>query len=242
MNGGRLNQSAPSRSIRDHSPDRLQDAPLSSSRLSIPLGGLGSFSDACVAQRTDELCTWADGERYGGFPAADSAMKRTEQRMSRSDTVKVLNRLIQLSYDGRLGFATAAGESVRTDLRTIFESRVVEYGNHATELKRLVESIGGTPKTTGTVAATLRRRWRHFRMRANHSNRSVLEAMESAEGTAMSTYARALTASLPQQFQTVVQRQHDRTVRNHAIVRDLRNSARISSSPSLSGRRCSHRL
>jgi uncharacterized protein (TIGR02284 family) len=144
--------------------------------------------------------------------------------MLNEDTVKVLNDLIQTSEDGKKGFAEAAKEATKPELKTVFERRSADCGTAAIELQQLVESLGGKPKDSGTIAGAAHRGWTKVKTAVGDANIAVLEEVERAEDKAKAAYAKALTAELPQNVLSVVQRQHDSAVRNHDIIRDLRNS------------------
>ena len=144
--------------------------------------------------------------------------------MLNEDTVKVLNNLIQTSEDGVKGFAEAAEEATRPELKTIFTQRSLDCGIAVTELQRLVISLGGKPEDSGTIAGTVHRGWAKVRTAVGDPNIAMLEIVECAEDKAKASYKKALSARLPPNSRSVVQRQHDGAVRNHDLVRDLRNS------------------
>jgi uncharacterized protein (TIGR02284 family) len=147
--------------------------------------------------------------------------------MFSEDTVKVLNDLIQTSADGKKGFAEAAEEAIRPELKTLFERRSIACGTAVIELLRLVESLGGTPKDSGTVAGVVHRIRVKVKAAFGDANIAVLEEVEHAEAKATAAYAKALTATLPQQIRSVVQRQHDGAVRNHEQIRNLRSRYQV---------------
>ena len=145
--------------------------------------------------------------------------------MHRDDTVKVLNELVQTSEDGKMGFAEAAREATTPDLKNVFQQRSIDCAPAVIELQALVLSLGGiTPQDSRTVAGAVHRGWAKVKTTVGDANIGMLEEVESAEDKAKAVYAKALTAKLPQQVRSVVQRQHDGAVRNHDLIRDLRNS------------------
>ncbi len=144
--------------------------------------------------------------------------------MQSEKTVTVLNDLIQISEDGKKGFSDAVSEVTAADLKTMFEARATDCASAATELKGLVESLGGKPKDSGTFAGAVHRGWAKVIASVGDANLSTLEEVERAEDTAKKAYANALTEKLPGHVREVVQRQHDGTVRNHHMIRDARNS------------------
>ncbi len=144
--------------------------------------------------------------------------------MLNEETVTVLNDLIQTSEDGKMGFGDAAKEATTTELKTMFQTRSADCALAAVELQGLVESLGGTPKDSGTVAGAAHRGWAKVKATVGDTNLGMLEEVERAEDKAKAAYTKALTAKLPQQVRMVVQRQHDGAVRNHDLIRDVRNS------------------
>lgn len=144
--------------------------------------------------------------------------------MLSEDTVEVLNELIQTSEDGKKGFADAAETATKPELKTMFRGRSADCGTAVIELQALVQSIGGTPKDSGTVAGAANRGWAKVKTAVSDPNIGMLEEIERAEDKAKATYMKALDTKLPQQVRMVVQRQHDGAVRNHDLIRDLRNS------------------
>jgi uncharacterized protein (TIGR02284 family) len=144
--------------------------------------------------------------------------------MFNEDTVKVLNDLIQTSEDGKKGFAEAAKEVTKPELRIMFQGRAADCGAAVTELQALVHSLGGSPADSGTVAGAVSRGWAKVKATVGDANIGMLEEVERAEDKAKAVYVKALGEKLPQQVRNVVQRQHDGAVRNHDLIRDLRNN------------------
>jgi uncharacterized protein (TIGR02284 family) len=58
------------------------------------------------------------------------------------------------------------------------------------------------------------------------SNAAVLAEVERGEDHAKAAYSKALKGDLPSPIRTVLERQREGTVRNHDLIRDLRNSYR----------------
>ena len=177
---------------------------------------------AAVGQRTDD----------GGaglylvlvrriFPATNQGII-----MPIEETITVLNDLIQTSEDGKKGFGDAAKEATTVELKTMFQTRSIDCASAAAELQSLVETLGGKPKDNGTVAGAAHRGWAKVVAAIGDTNLSMLEEVERAEDKAKAAYTKALAATLPQQVRMVVQRQHDGAVRNHDLIRDVRNSYR----------------
>ena len=150
--------------------------------------------------------------------------------MSTNDTISILNDLIATTEDGKKGFAEAANDATKPDLKQVFKDRSVECSDAATELQSIVKSLGGKPETTGTIAGAAHRGWVKVKSTVSDSNVAVLEEVERGEDRAKAVFARALKGDLPPSVRAVVQRQHEGTVRNHDRIRDLRNSYRAAAS------------
>ncbi len=148
--------------------------------------------------------------------------------MSNNEVIKVLNDLIHTSEDGKKGFAEAEQGSTKQDLKAMFHKRSTECDAAATELQALVKSLGGTAQDSGTVGGAAHRGWAKVKATVGDANIGMLEEVERAEDHAKIVYAKALTATLPSQVRTVVQRHYDGVAKNHDAVRDLRNSYKAS--------------
>ena len=144
--------------------------------------------------------------------------------MLKQDAVKVLNDLVQTSEDGKIGFAEAAEKVTAPELKTVFHQRALDCAEAATELQTLVKTLGGEPKDSGTIAGAVHRGWAKVKATVGDTNIGTLEEVESAEDKAKATYTKALNADLPPMARGVVQRQHEGAVRNHNLIRDLRNN------------------
>ena len=143
--------------------------------------------------------------------------------MNNHDTVDVLNELIQTSEDGKKGFSDAAEQATQQNLKTVFLGRSADCAGAASELQALVGSLGGTAKDSGTVTGAALRGWGKVRASFGDADLALLEAVESAEDTAKAAYATALASDLAAPIRTVVQRQSDGAIRNHDLIRTLRN-------------------
>ncbi len=146
--------------------------------------------------------------------------------MHADDTLTVLNDLIQTSEDGKKGFADAAEVATNPELKTMFQGRSADCDTAVTELQQLVQSLGGTPADSGTVVGAANRGWAKMKTSVGDPNLGMLEEIERAEDRAKAAYINALNVKLPQLIEKVVQRQYEGAIRNHNIVRDLRNSYR----------------
>jgi len=144
--------------------------------------------------------------------------------------VDVLNDLIEVSRDGEQGFLKAAEDATNPELKELFTSRATEIGAAIRELQSQVIALGGRPEEGGSVAGALHRGWVSLRSAvANRTDLSILEECERGEDVAKKKYADALQHDdLSFEVRALVERQYHGVLRNHDLVRDLRNRYRAS--------------
>lgn len=146
--------------------------------------------------------------------------------MKAENTISILNDLIATSEDGKKGFAEAAKDATNPELKKIFQRRAAECSEAAAELQDIVQSIGGHPETTGTVVGAAHRGWVKVKSAVADSNVAVLEEVERGEDHAKAAYSKALKGDLPSPIRGVIERQRQGTLRNHDLIRNLRNNYR----------------
>lgn len=147
--------------------------------------------------------------------------------MDTQDTIDILNTLLETSNDGERGFRKVAENVHSADLQTLFTNRANECRQGAAELRAKVVQLGGEPETGGTASGALQRGWvALLGSISGHSDKSLLEACERGEDSAMERYRDALDQALPDDVRLLVERQYEGVKRNHAQVRALRDQAR----------------
>lgn len=146
--------------------------------------------------------------------------------MKADNTISILNDLIATSEDGKKGFSEAASDATNPELKEILQRRAVECGDAVRELQSIVQSIGGSPETTGTIAGAAHRGWVKVKSALTDDNVAILDEVERGEDHAKAAYTKALKGDLPSPIRSVVERQQKGTVRNHDLIRNLRNSYR----------------
>jgi len=147
--------------------------------------------------------------------------------MDTQDTIDVLNTLLETCIDGERGFRKVAEHVHAPGLTTLFTDRANECRQAAAELRAKVVQLGGEPETGGTAAGALQRGWLSLLGSiSGNSDKSMLEACERGEDSAMERYRDALDQALPDDVRMLVERQYEGVKRNHAQVRALRDQAR----------------
>jgi uncharacterized protein (TIGR02284 family) len=145
--------------------------------------------------------------------------------------VSVLNDLIEVSRDGEEGFRKAAEDAKNPELKELFASRSAEVGAAVRELQAQVVALGGRPEESGSVAGALHRGWVSLRSAvADRDDLAILEETERGEDVAKKKYADALQEDdLSFEIRALIERQYQGVLRNHDLIRDLRNRYRSSS-------------
>lgn len=146
------------------------------------------------------------------------------------NNVSVLNDLIEVSRDGEEGFRKAAEDAKNPELKTLFSSRATEIGAAVRELQNQVTTLGGKPEDHGSVAGALHRGWVSLRTAvSDRSDLAILEETEKGEDIAKKKYGDALQdADLSFDIRALIERQYQGVLRNHDLIRDLRNRYRAS--------------
>jgi uncharacterized protein (TIGR02284 family) len=150
--------------------------------------------------------------------------------MKNDEVIDTLNDLIEICNDGTKGFIACA-ENAKIEsskLKVLLIERAHECTQAAEVLSKLVRSIGGTPATTSTTSGALHRGWLNVKTAiAGKTDRSVLEECERGEDVAKHVYQKALANNLPESIAVVVERQYQGVMRNHDLIKKLRNEARL---------------
>jgi uncharacterized protein (TIGR02284 family) len=147
--------------------------------------------------------------------------------MDNDDIISTLNELIETSKDGEAGFRTCAEDIRDPQLKKLFLNRAQSCATAATELQQLVRTYGGDPETSGGLGAALHRRWVDIKSTiSGHSDEAVLAECERGEDVAVRSYRNALEKSLPSEVRALVERQYQGVLKNHDMVKGLREKYR----------------
>jgi uncharacterized protein (TIGR02284 family) len=164
---------------------------------------------------------------------SENASFDTSSRATNDDVVSTLNGLIETCKDGQNGFQTAADGIERSDLKSLFYEFSQQRAHFAGELQTLVQSLGGDPENSGTVAGTLHRGWINIKSAVmGKDENSVLDECERGEDVAKNAYKNALETDLPANVRDVVQKQYTQVQSAHDRVKALRDATENTSSSS----------
>ena len=141
-----------------------------------------------------------------------------------TDTVDVLNDLVETSKDGERGFRKAAEDAHDAQLKTLFVDRADDCASGARELQDVVLKLGGKPESGGSVGGALRRGWVDVKSAVGgRSDHAILADCEKGEDVAKKQYSDALESELPADVRTIVERQFQGVLQTHDRIRDLRD-------------------
>ena len=143
--------------------------------------------------------------------------------LSTSDFISVLNDLIETCKDGENGFREAAQEVKNPTLKSLFLDFANERGQYATDLQQRVTQLGQRAETSGSVAASLHRRWMDLKSAfSGKSDQAIVDECERGEDIALESYRAALAKDLPSDLKSVIERQFTGVKAAHDKVRALK--------------------
>ncbi len=144
-----------------------------------------------------------------------------------SENTSLLNDLIQTLKDGQAGFKAAADDVDSAEIRTLFNSLVLQRSKFAGELQALAHSLGeAEPQTSGSVSGALHRGWIDLKAALTSNNEhAILAECERGEDSAVAHYRETLDRTdLPSNVREILANQFVEIKAAHDQVRDLRDS------------------
>lgn len=159
-------------------------------------------------------------------PITEDATYTGTANMSNDDVISTLNGLIETCKDGQDGFKAAAEGIERSDLKSLFFEFSQQRSQFAGELQSLVQSLGGDPEKSGSIAASLHRGWINIKSAVTGQDEgAILNECERGEDSAKNAYKSALEEPLPANVAETVQTQYTAVQSAHDRVKALRDSA-----------------
>jgi uncharacterized protein (TIGR02284 family) len=148
-------------------------------------------------------------------------------KIETTETIELLNGLIETCKDGCEGFKTAADDSKDPELQTIFRRYSTQRADFARELRQLVDSLGGDPDKRGSISGALHRGWINIKAAVSSNEpHAVLSEAERGEDAAVSAYRDASEQIYEPVARDLVSRQFTAIKAAHDHVRDLRDGPR----------------
>lgn len=152
------------------------------------------------------------------------------------NVIGVLNGLIAVCKDGQSGYELAADGVQDENLKTLFREYAFRRSQLAVELQSLVQTLGGDPENSGSIAGSLRRGWMNIKaVVTGNDEGAILSECEKAEDSAKNAYEEAQEEDLPTYVREVVQNQYADVLAAHDNIRSLRDQAHNRSTSARSG-------
>lgn len=146
--------------------------------------------------------------------------------VSNDDVISTLNGLIETCKDGQEGFKEAAEGVERSDLKSLFYEFSQQRSQFAGELQTLVQSLGGDPENTGSLAGSIHRGWINIKSAVmGKDEAAILNECERGEDSAKNMYKEALETELPANIMETVRNQYSSVQAAHDRVKALRDAA-----------------
>lgn len=138
--------------------------------------------------------------------------------------IGVINNLISTCRDGEKGFAQAAENLEREELKQFCLEQSRTRARFASELQEQVAQLGGSPETGGSVSGAAHRAWLDLKSALGGGDHAIMAACETGEDSAVKQYSEALQAKLPPDVRTLLEKQYQNIQQTHHRVRALRDS------------------
>jgi uncharacterized protein (TIGR02284 family) len=130
--------------------------------------------------------------------------------MTTNNTLDIVEKLIQTCRDGEEGYRGAAEHTKDAELRNFFNRQSLERARFSGELQTVARTLGEpSPGRDASVASKLHRAWFDLKQKLGGGEVSVLESVETGEEAARQEYQEALSADLPYNVRSTVERQSE---------------------------------
>jgi uncharacterized protein (TIGR02284 family) len=145
--------------------------------------------------------------------------------MDRTETIGLLNDLIEVSRDGEQGFRSCAQAVSNPSLVEFFELKAERCALAAEQLHDKVRELGGEPSTGGSASGAAHRFWLNIRSTlTGMDDNAVLAECERGEDYAKGVYEDALRTDMPPDVRVMVAKQYQEVRANHDRIKDMRNA------------------
>ncbi|HMQ05010.1 MAG TPA: PA2169 family four-helix-bundle protein [Pyrinomonadaceae bacterium] len=172
--------------------------------------------------------------RYTGPRDAVSGTRKT---LSNDEVISTLNGLIETCKDGQEGFKTAAEGVESSEMKALFYEFAQERAQYCGELQSLVQSLGGDPEDSGSIAGSLHRGWMNIKSAVSGQDEAaILNECERGEDSAKNAYEEALENVLPAHVLDTVQSQYSSIRSAHDRIKALRDNANQTKTTTASNR------
>ena len=146
-----------------------------------------------------------------------------------TETIEILNDLVEINNDRIVGYERALGEvsDSDTDLKSLFTSMIDESRKIRVDLAGEVQALGGEFEAGTTASGKLYRAWMDVKAVFTGKDRhAVLSNCEFGEDAAQKAYKEALEEDLPGYIRTTLEAQKAMLRTSHDRIKALRDAAK----------------
>ena len=143
-----------------------------------------------------------------------------------TETIEVLNDLIQINNDRIIGYEKAIRETKPedSDLKVLYAAMVAESHRMKIALATEVQSLGAEIEQGTTTSGKIYRAWMEVKaIFSGHNRHTILANCEAVEDATRKAYQSALKHDLPAFIRDLLNRQQEALVASHEEVRALRD-------------------
>lgn len=148
--------------------------------------------------------------------------------MEESQSITILNTLIQINNDRIKGYQRASRETELDDLKTIFARFISRSERCINELSSEVEKWGGIASECTNTVGKFFRIWMEVKFALIGNDRlSIIDACEYGEGAAVHTYERVLKNNsefLSLDQEKLLISQYKKLKRDHETIKCMRRA------------------
>src|SRR5262245_53771413 len=139
-----------------------------------------------------------------------------------SQTIAILNKLIETCREGQEGFLAAADRIPDADLKDLFNSYSRQRAQFLRELQEEVRRRRGELETTETPTGALQQGWIDMKAAAvGGSEEAIITECQRAEDAAVKSYREAMAAQLPGDLLARVQQHYTQIRESYDLIRAL---------------------
>lgn len=136
------------------------------------------------------------------------------------EVVNQLNDLIEKHLDAQAGYEKVANETTNAYLKSFFEDKARQRKNFASELKREVYAIGGTPTQEGSFTGQMHRWLIDIRSSVTtNSQEAILEEVQRGEEASLEEYKEVMNnTNFPESTRNLLERQRNAIESAHSFA------------------------
>lgn len=143
------------------------------------------------------------------------------------DTIKEVQKLIEINIDSGKGFSEAAKNIKNSAVAGYFRECGTRRESYAGELQQHVARSGTKPEDSGSVKGTVHRWWLDIRGSVQDGDEhAVLAEAERGEDAIKERYENVLKATAGSALNSVIQHQYASVKADHDRIRSMRDAAK----------------